>query len=192
MSITPEQLIAAQKTNLEALFSLSEKAFAGVEKLVELNITAGKAVLEESAEKVKELLSVKDLQELVTFNTGLAQPTAEKALAYSRQVYDIANSTSTEFAKFAETKLAESNKELVAFVDSASKNAPAGSETAVAMVKSAIAAANSAYDTVSKAAKQVVELTESNVAAATSTAVKAASAASAATTAASTGRKKAA
>ncbi|RCS59856.1 TIGR01841 family phasin [Parvibium lacunae] len=189
MYATPEQLLAAQKNTFETFFSLGEKAFSGVEKLVELNLTASKAILEESADKVKELLSVKDLQELVAFNTALAQPTTEKVLSYSRQVYDIANSTSSEFAKFAEGKVAEGNKQLVALVDSATKNAPAGSETAVALVKSAITAASSAYETVTKAAKQVVELTEANVSAATNTAVKAASAATAATGAT---RKKAA
>ena len=57
-------------------------------------------------------------------------------------------------------------------IDTAAKNAPPGSETAVAMMRSAVAAASSAYDSLSKAAKQAVEMTEANVSAATNAAVK--------------------
>ena len=35
MSLTPDQILSAQKANLEALFGLTSKAFEGVEKLVE-------------------------------------------------------------------------------------------------------------------------------------------------------------
>ena len=38
--LTAEQLLAAQKANVETLFGLTAKAFDGVEKLVELNLTA--------------------------------------------------------------------------------------------------------------------------------------------------------
>jgi hypothetical protein len=57
------------------------------------------------------------------------------------------------------------------------KNAPAGSENVVALVKSAVAAANNAYETVQKASKQAVEVAEANMQAMTTTAVKATSAA---------------
>jgi hypothetical protein len=62
-------------------------------------------------------------------------------------------------------------------IDFAGKNAPAGSEPAMAMLKSAVAAANTAYDTFAKAAKQAVDMVESNVTAATNATVKAAAAA---------------
>jgi hypothetical protein len=63
-------------------------------------------------------------------------------------------------------------------VDTASKNAPAGSENAVALVRSAVAAANNAFESVHKAAKQAADVTEANFQAMTNTAVKASQAAS--------------
>ena len=45
MSLTPEQILASHKANLETLFGLTNKAFEGVEKLVELNVTASRAAL---------------------------------------------------------------------------------------------------------------------------------------------------
>ncbi|MGE5639381.1 MAG: phasin family protein, partial [Clostridia bacterium] len=50
-----------------------------------------------------------------------------------------------------------------------SKNAPAGSDVAVAAVKSMLAAANSAYDNLTKVTKQATEIAEANVNAATET-----------------------
>ena len=52
-------------------------------------------------------------------------------------------------------------------LDKYAKNAPAGSDVAIAAVKSALAAANSAYDSFAKVAKQATEIAEANIAAAT-------------------------
>lgn len=174
-TINPQQLTAAYQSNLETLFALSQSAFEGVEKVVTLNLNVAKANMQDSADKVRQMLSVKDPQELLNWNALQLQPAAEKAVAYSRLMYDIASSTQAEFVKVAEAQLADANSKFVSLIDSASKNAPAGSETAVAMMKSALAAANSAYDSLSKASKQAVEMTEANVAAATNAAVKTAS-----------------
>jgi hypothetical protein len=54
------------------------------------------------------------------------------------------------------------------------KNAPAGTESAAALVKSAMAAASNAYESVQKAAKQAADVADANFQAMTSTAVKAA------------------
>ena len=171
--LTAEQVLAAQKANLETLFGLTNKAFEGVEKLVELNLQVAKAALGEAAETTKAALSVKDAQELLALQAGLLQPAAEKAVAYSRHVYDIAAATTADVGKVAEETAADAQKKFMAVVDTAVKNAPAGSENAVALVKSAVAAANNAYETVQKAAKQAADVAEANFQAVTSTAVKA-------------------
>lgn len=173
MFATPEQLSAANKSSLENLYAFGSKAFESLEKIAELNLNVAKATFEESTEKMQALLGVKDVQELVSLQSGLAQPAAEKALSYSRLVYDIAARAQSDFQKLAEAQIAESNEALASFIDSATKNAPAGSETAVALFKSAVSAANTAYSNANKVAKQVSELTEANVAAATNATVKA-------------------
>jgi len=171
--LTAEQIIAAQKANLETLFDLSGKAFEGVEKLVELNLQVAKASLGEAAETAKSALAAKDAQELLALQAGLLQPAAEKAAAYSRHVYDIAAATSAEVSKIAEAQLASAQSNFVEVVDGAVKNAPAGTESAAALMKSAIAAASNAMETVQKATKQASEVAEANFQALTSSAVKA-------------------
>ena len=91
--MTAEQLIAAQKANMETLFGLTEKAFAGVEKLVELNMAAAKAAMAESQTQAHAVMNVKDVQELMALQAGYLQPLSEKAVAFSRHVYQIASHT---------------------------------------------------------------------------------------------------
>lgn len=171
--LTAEQLLAAQKANIQTLFGLTGKAFEGVEKLVELNLQVAKAALDEAGDATTAALSVKDAQELLSLQASYLQPTAEKAAAYTRHVYDITAATNAEVAKVAEAQVAEAQKKFLGLVDSASKNAPAGTENAVALVRSAVAAANNAFESVQKAAKQAADVAEANFQAITATATKA-------------------
>src|SRR3989442_8041172 len=76
--LTAEQILAAHKANVETLFGLTNKAFEGVEKLVELNVQATKAALAETANHTQAVLAVKDAQELLALQASLVQPLAEK------------------------------------------------------------------------------------------------------------------
>ena len=174
MSLTTEQILAAHKANMETLFGLTSKAFEGVEKLVELNVTASRAALTEAANHTQAVLSVKDVQELMALQAGLLQPLAEKTASYSRHLYDIASGTGTEFTKVAEAKASEAQKNFTTMVDAAAKNAPAGSETADAEMKSAVSAANNAFESVQKAVKQATDAAEANFNAMATTAADAA------------------
>ncbi len=166
----PEQFSSATKTNLEAQFalfsSLTSKAFEGIEKIVELNLTAAKATLEESTAAAKQLLSAKDPQEFFSLSAAQAQPSAEKAIAYGRHLAAITSGTQAEFSKAAESQIAETNRKVLSLVEEVTKNAPAGSENAVAILKSAIGNANAGYEQFSKTSKQAVEAIEANLASA--------------------------
>ena len=171
--LTVEQVMASHKANIETLVGLTSKAFEGVEKIVELNLTASKAALAEIGDHAKAVMSVKDAQELLSLQSGLMQPLAEKTAAYSRHLYDIASGSTAEFSKAFEEQAADTQKKFMGLVDSAAKNAPAGSETAVAVMKSAVAAANNALESVQKAVKQASEVAESNFSTATANAMAA-------------------
>ena len=171
--LTAEQLVASHKANLETLFGLTTKAFEGVEKLVELNLTASKAALTEAAGTTQAMLSVKDAQELLALQAAMFQPLAEKTASYSRHLYEIASGAGAELGKTFEAQAADAQKKFLSVVDTAAKNAPAGSETAVAVLKSAVAAGNNALESVQKAVKQATEVAEANFNAVANTAVNA-------------------
>ncbi len=167
MFTVPEQFSAATKANIEsqvAIFTaLSSKAFEGFEKIIDLNLNVAKASFEESTAVAKQLLSAKDSQDFFSLSSAQAQPTAEKALAYGRHLASIASTTQNEFTKAAETQIAETNRKIIALVDEVTKNAPAGSETAIAFVKSAIDNANAGYEQLTKSSKQAAEALEGNL-----------------------------
>ena len=171
--LTVDQVMASHKAGVETLMGLTSKAFEGMGKIVELNLTASKAALAETGEHAKAVLSVKDAQQLMALQSGLFQPLAEKTAAYSRHLYDIATSSNAEFAKTVEGQAADVQKNFMGLVDSAAKNAPAGSETAVAIMKSAVAAASNALESVQKAVKQATDVAEANFNAVAATAVNA-------------------
>ena len=171
--LTVDQVVASQKASIDTLFGLTHKAFEGMEKLVELNVQASKAALAETANHTQAVMGVKDAQELLALQASLMQPLAEKAAAYSRHLYDIASGTTAEFSKAVESHTADVQAKFVNLVDSAAKNSPAGSETAVALMKGTVSAATNAFESVQKAVKQAADMAEANFAAVSTTAVNA-------------------
>lgn len=176
--LTAEQIMAAQRSNLETLLGLTQKAFEGVEKLVELNLQVARASMDEAASNARSAMSVKDAQDLLNLQASLLQPAAEKAASYSKHVYDIAQSTGAEISKVAESQMADMQQKMMGMVDAMAKNAPAGSENATALVKTAVAAANNAFESVHRAAKQAADVAEANFQAMSNSAVSAAKTAS--------------
>ena len=167
MFTSTEQISAATKTTLEnqiaLMTALTQKAFSGVEKLIELNMTVAKTSMEESNAAVKQMLTAKDAQEFFAMSTAQSQPTAEKAISYVRHVAGIASEVQAEFTKAAEAQITETNRKVTALVDEVTKNAPSGSENAIAMFKSALGNANAGYEQLSRTTKQAVATIEGNV-----------------------------
>ncbi|WP_354682461.1 TIGR01841 family phasin PhaP3 [Cupriavidus necator] len=140
----PDQFAAVQKANLGHLFALTNTAFDGFQKLTELNLQVVRTTLAEGQANVAQ--------------GNLAQPAAEKAVAYARNVYDIASNTQAELTKAVEAQYEQHNRNVQAFVDAFVKNAPAGSEAIVALLQSSVAAASGTYQSFQNAAKQTAEV----------------------------------
>lgn len=170
-----EQVAEVAKANVETAVELSSAAMNGVEKLVALQMGVAKSAMSQGAENLKALAGAKDIQELVKIQSSFAMPTLESAVSYANAVYGIVSETGNAFAKMAEAQISASNEKIASAVEEFSKNAPAGSESGVALVKSALTAANAAYETASKAAKQAAAAVEQNVQSATQASIKAAS-----------------
>lgn len=178
MFAIPEQFSAATKNQFESqlaiMNSLASTAFDSAQKIMDLNLNVVKSSLQESGSAAQQLFTAKDPQEFFSLSAAQAQPNAEKALSYSRHLASIISGTQAEFAKAAETQIAETNRKVLSLIEELSKNAPAGSENAIAILKSAIGNANAGYDQFSKTTKQAVEALEGNLSAAASQFVNAA------------------
>lgn len=167
MNFNAEQFTSAQQANLTAAAELSQTAFAGFERLVELNMAAGKAAVGESFANMQALMCAKTPQDMVAAQAALVQPAFEKSVSYGRHLADIATSTGAVFTKAVEGKMAESEQAVKSMVENSLKNAPAGSDAAVAAIKTALEAGQTAAETLKKVAKQAADTAESNIKAAT-------------------------
>lgn len=170
---TPEQFAAANKASVDAMLTLANTALASAERIAALNLNTARSMLEDGVANAKAMLGAKDAQEFFSVQASLAQPSLEKAVAYTRSVYEISAQSKEEIGKLLEAQFGDFQKQTLALLEKATKNAPAGSDVAVSAVKSAIASATTAFESMNKAAKQVAEIAEANVAAATNATVKA-------------------
>jgi phasin family protein len=159
MSTVLEQMTAANKETVATTMALAGIAATTAEKVMDLNIGVIKTAIAAATENGKAIADAKDAQSLSAIQTQWAQPSLESITAYMKDSYDILTESQADVTKIVEARMADANKAIVSTLDQAEKNAPAGSDVAVAAMKSAVAAANQAYDAFAKAGKQVQEVT---------------------------------
>ena len=117
---------------------------------------------------------MKDVQDLMTLRTKIAEAQMQSATGYARNLYELATEAQAGYTALAEEAFAVYTKGVAAWVDKAAKAAPAGSDVGFNAFKSTIAATTAAFDQFNKASKQVVSMADANVRAAAATATKAA------------------
>ena len=166
MYATPEQFAELSKANVAQATKLAALAFENAEKLVKLNLDAAKVALAQGVESASAAASVKDVQELFALRTKYAETGVQAALGYSRSLYDVASEAQAQYSQLAEETWTAYTKGVAAWVEKASKAAPAGSDVAVNAFKSTFAASTAAFDQFQKATKQVVSLADASVRAA--------------------------
>ena len=147
MNQTAEKLAATAKANVEALQALASEVQADAEKLVDLNLATSKAVLAESFQHAQAVMGAKDPQALAALQTNLAKSLASKFTAYAQDFQKIAAGAGAEFTKTAQANMAEVQKNFATLVESATNNAPTGTESAMAFFNNAISASQNAFST---------------------------------------------
>lgn len=167
MTNSTEQLATAARTQLDNQLQLATaitgSLIDGMEKLVGLNLQATRASVEASIGSAKNLLAAKDPQEFFTLASHQAQPQADIALTYGRHLSSIASDAHRDLSRAAETQLTASSRQMVSLLDGFAGIAPAGSGTALAMMKSAIDNVSSGFPQLNKSAKVAIEAMESNI-----------------------------
>ena len=167
MAATTDPIANVSKSGVEIMLGIANTQFAAFESLSALNFNATKAAFEAGIGQTRALLGAEGVQELASLNSAAVQPNIDNAISYSRSVCELTMQTQSEIAKLIQSQAAEFNKNMVAFLENISKDAPTGSEVAVATVKSALVAANSAYESIAKAAMRATEMAEANFTTAT-------------------------
>ena len=168
-----EQAFAANKANIDLLLAVAQTALSTAESLAALNLHTVREAFADNAKNAKSLLGAKTPQEAATLQAQLAQPAVEKAVSYSRSVYEISSGAAEELSKLFQGKFSELNSAAQDLAKKSAQQSPFGADVAMAAVQQAVAAANSAFDNLNKFAKQAADATEAGVNTVTNAAVKA-------------------
>jgi phasin family protein len=163
MYTLPESVASLNKGAVQSWLDYATLTADSIEKLFDFQFQSARAAMAEALDSVRTLSDAKTPQEVAQLAGAAAQPASERTLAYARHLQAMMVSMQGDYTKFFEGKMGDFNKTLSTTIEQMSKNAPAGSDFAVAAFKSALSAANQAYDVAAKAGKQLTELTETAV-----------------------------
>ncbi|MFZ4534831.1 phasin family protein [Propionivibrio sp.] len=163
MITTPEKFVAANKAVVDSLLSLANTALSSAERIAALNLNTARSILEDGVANAKALISAKDPQEAFKLSVAQAQPVVEQVVAYSRSLYEISAHSKEDISKLLESQFSDFQQQVSSLIATAAKNAPVGSDVAVAAVKSALEAANSSFGNMRNMVKQATEIAEANI-----------------------------
>lgn len=161
MFLNKDQISETARENLQSQISLyadfTTKALENFEKLVTLNLTAGRASLDEAAATTRQMLGAKDPQEFIAVVTAQARPNIDKAVSYGGHLVNIAASMQTEIGKLAEAQVSRFGQRFNGMVEEAARNAEKGDNMAN-FFKSAFDRANSNYEQFTRSTRQAAEV----------------------------------
>jgi phasin family protein len=164
MTAQPEKLMQMQADALEASREAAAKTLEGWQKLAQLNLQTARASLEQSSEQINALLAARDTKALTELVTSLARPPQDQFSAYAKAVYSIYRDANQDFTSLLDKQVAASNRQLADSVETLARNAPAGTEGVVTLIRQSMAAAQSAYDQVNQAGRKLTEMADANLA----------------------------
>ena len=150
MSTMPEQLQGLSKETVEAALSFAQVSMASADRLMRLQLDAAKAFVAEQTQTAQALAGAKDAESMMALRTRLAEQAIERAVGYSRNVYEVATETQQQLAKLVEARLATSQQQITSAMENMLKTAPGGSNAAVEAMRSTLAATQSAMDSMTK------------------------------------------
>jgi len=107
MSDSAQEKIAQAMQEQQAQWSaLATKALDSSIKLVELNLKMTRQSLEESTQTVRDLLSVKSPEQLLTLDQGLLQDRLSQAMQYASQIGAIASEFAADVSQATQNQMA--------------------------------------------------------------------------------------
>jgi phasin family protein len=163
MKSTTNPALPAQNLMLDLMQTISLKTIEGTEKLIALQIQASRSLLEDMASQAQAFAELKDPQKLATHLTSMKNPAGEKISAYARQAYEISTETREAITETIQKHIHESQGVTHAWIESAAKTAPAGTEPMFAVARNALSLVRTSLDHAAKLGQQAAESTDSHV-----------------------------
>ena len=147
----------------EATARATRISLDSAERAITVQLEYAKGSLEQATLNARAVSQAKDVNELVSLRTRIAENALENVIGYSRSLYDVASEAQAEYSRLAEERMSSFQQAVTAGVDQAAKAAPGGSDVAVAAIKSQLAATTAAFDTFTKAARNFASFADAGV-----------------------------
>lgn len=151
MNLTPEQMMAAHKANVQALVGMTRQAFTGMEQLMELNLSLTKTVLADAHQLSLDSLTVKDSQELLALQTSLLAPMTQKIMAYQQELAHMAQSLGGDLGHQAQAQIAQGQAQFQQWLATSSPSDANGGESMFNAFKAAVDTGTRAMETIQQA-----------------------------------------
>jgi phasin family protein len=163
MATVANPLAEIGRATLEAAARATRISMDSAERTVAVQMEYANAALKQATLNARAVSQVKDVQELLSLRTRIAENALENLMGYSRSLYEVASEAQSEYSRFAEERMASFQQAVTETVEQAVKSAPAGGDVAAAAVKSQLAATTAAFDSFTKAAKHLASFTDAGV-----------------------------
>jgi phasin family protein len=148
---------------LESAAKFTRISLDNAERTLNVQLEYTKGAFTQAAHTARAVAQAKDVQELFSLRSRIAENSLENLIGYSRSLYEVASGTQSEISRLAEERMASFQRAMSEGVDQAAKSAPGGSDLAVAAMKSSLAATTAAFDSFSKAAKNMASYADAGV-----------------------------
>ena len=170
-----EHMFVAQKASSEVLVAIMRTSFEGMQRLAELNMTAAKEVLSNTAANANSLASSKDMTDMARVNPQLAKP--ERMMEYWRNVYDLVTAMQKDVTAVMQANYSQLAKTAASAIEQKKSSAMDGSDVMANAMKDVLEHTHKAFDNMTAVAGQIAGIAGANFKAATSSAAKTAGAA---------------
>ncbi len=154
------------RETLAAAAKASRISLDSAERTINVQLEYAKGALTQATLNARAVSQAKDVQELMSLRTRIAENTIENLMGYSRSLYEVAAEAQAEYSRLAEERMSSFQQAVSLGVDQAAKSAPGGSDVAVAAIKSQLAATTAAFDSFTKAAKHLTSFADAGIKAA--------------------------
>ena len=148
---TQEDLVSANLEALEHFRSLSLTALDALESLSALTLNVARENWVCAATHTKALLESKSPQEAASVAMQATQPTAERILAYTRQIYEISHGAAQEIGKTVQSKIEKHQRVAQDAAEKFAKSSPYASDESLAALRHADLVASQAFENITNA-----------------------------------------
>jgi phasin family protein len=148
---------------MDAATRLTRISMDSTERTIAVQLEYAKGAIKQATLNAKAVSGAKDVQDLLSLRSRIAENALENLMGYSRSLYEVGAEVQSQLSKLAEDRMSAFQQAVTESVEQAAKAAPAGGDVAVAAMRSSLAATTAAFDSFSKAAKQVTSYTDASV-----------------------------